>query len=51
MANEHASESESKKNEAPRDPKLRERAERLAEKVSSLSETLGEIEETLEKEA
>jgi hypothetical protein len=51
MANEFHSESEPKKNEAPSDPKLRERAERLAEKVSSLDDTLGEIEERLEKES
>lgn len=51
MANEHHSESERKKNEAPIDPRLRERAQRLAEKVSNLSDTLGEIEKTLEKES
>ena len=52
MSNEFHSESEpKKKNEAPGDPKLRERAERLAEKVSSLDDTLGEIEERLEKES
>jgi hypothetical protein len=51
MANELHSESEPKKNEAPSDPKLRERAERLTEKVSELSDTLREIEQTIEKKS
>lgn len=46
MANEPQSTSERKKNEAPNDPKLRERVQRLSEKVSSLDETLDQIEQT-----
>ena len=51
MANELHSKSEPKKNEAPSDPQLRERAERLSEEVSGLSDTLRRIEKTLEEES
>jgi hypothetical protein len=51
MTNEAHPQPEPKKNEAPSDPKLRERVERLTEKVSSLSETLGEADQTLKKES
>ena len=51
MGNQLHSESEPKKNEAPGDPKLRERVERLSEKVSRVSDTLDEIDETLEEES
>lgn len=48
MENEHQSQSEPKKNEAPSDPNLRERVQRLSEKVSDLHETLDEVNETLD---
>ena len=51
MSNELQSESGSKKNEAPSDPKLRERVERLSEKVSDLHDTLHEVDKTLHDES